>query len=190
MIDSRAEQSFANGRRAMESERYRDAVAFFKGALELTADRSTDAGQARYLSYYGLALCLSRADCREALRCCRRAAAQEPERPELWWNLGRVALAVGHRGEAHRSWSRGIAVDAANAPMRAQLQRMGTRRSPVLSFLSRTHPINVTLGRLRSRCIGSTPRRRPAAAVATVSERGGSFVDERGEGIVGVRVIG
>jgi hypothetical protein len=61
----------------------------------------------------------------------------------------------------------------------------------VLSFLPRNHPVNVTLGRLRSRCTrGPTASAPLRAQPAVPAGSEGQFLDESGNGIVGVRVIG
>jgi hypothetical protein len=152
MLDHSAEVSFRRGMELVETGRYRDALGFFSGAIEIerTAGHGGP-GEARYLSYYGLCLSLARADARKGLGCCRSAARREPYNADIWWNLGRAALAAGKRGEAHRSLQRGLTVVSGHEGILRDLKRMGVRRPPVLTFLAREHPLNVMLGRLRAR---------------------------------------
>jgi len=161
MINQRAEESFRNGRQLLDAGRPREALAFLKSAieLELSEDRR-DRGQARYLSYYGLGLCLTRNGMRDALNYCRKATEIESFSPDLWWNLGRVALTVRRKGEAHRAFRKGLSLEPGHAGIRQDLERMGVRRGPVFSFLSRKHPMNVTLGRMRAKL---RPVGKPAA---------------------------
>jgi tetratricopeptide (TPR) repeat protein len=145
---------------------YRDALGFFSGAIEI--DRAAKRGglvEPRYLSYYGLCLGLARANKHEALENCRAAIRREPYDPDFWGNLGRVALIVGRRGEAYEAFRRGLKVEPGHRTILQNLKRMGVRRPPVLTFLSRGNPINVSLGRARSRW----ERRRRTGHAATRS---------------------
>ena len=150
MLVHRAEEAFHKGITMLESGRPRDAVAFFKAAIDIENQvGGGDPGQARYVSYYGLGLCLSRTASHEAIACCRKAAEFEGYRPEVWWNLGRVALTAGRRGEAHRAFHRGLALQPGHPGILRDLQRMGIRRRPALPFLPRKNPLNVFFGHLR-----------------------------------------
>ncbi len=146
MLDQRAETSFERGLEELRFRSARDALPFFRAAMELDRRKA----QARYVSYYGLCLSFSEGQTHEAIQRCRRAAEMESYRPELWWNLGRVALSAGRRGEAHRAFHRGLAVHPGHSGIVRELRRMGLRRAPVLPFLARGNPINVLLGRLRA----------------------------------------
>ena len=147
-----AENRFQEGLQHLASGRARDALPFIGAALEVQEGRvSGGLGQAIYLSYQGLCLCLTRTDSYGGLRHCRRAADMNPFNPEIWWNLGRVALIVGRRAEAHRAFRKGLRVSPGHPSLSRCLLRMGQRCEPVLSFVSRSNPINVLLGRLRRR---------------------------------------
>jgi hypothetical protein len=71
--------------------------------------------------------------------------------PELYHNLARVHLAFGFKAEAIRYLRRGLMIDPANAAMLTELNELGMRRSPTLSFLPRRHPMNRLLGRFIGR---------------------------------------
>jgi tetratricopeptide (TPR) repeat protein len=163
MLDQKAESTYRRGRDLLDRGRSRDAVAFFRAAMDLDGQISeSDFGQARYLSYYGLCLSLNRGPMHEAVQCCRRAADMEGYRTDVWWNLGRVALAAGRRREAFRAFHSGLLVHPGHPGLATELRRMGMRRPPVLSFLPRDNPINVFLGRLRPLGAGSGQRRTAA----------------------------
>ena len=166
MLDHAAELSFRKGIDLVDAGRYRDALGFFSGAIEI--DKTAKYGgpiEPRYLSNYGLCLGLTRANVRKALECCRTAIRNEPHNADFWWNLGQVALLVGRRGEAYKALQRGLAVDPGHEGIRRDLKRMGIRRPPALSFLARENPLNIMLGRARAR---SAPghRNRPAGGRA------------------------
>ena len=150
MLNQQAEESYRKGIEFLADGRPREALAFFRGAIELEDGLSGGGrGDARYLSFYGLSLCLSRQDIHKAIGCCRGAAKLDPTRPDVWWNLGRVAMVARRRGEAYRALRYGLRLDPAHQGMRTDLKRLGIRRRPALSFLPRSHKANVFLGRLR-----------------------------------------
>ncbi len=150
MFVQEAENRFQAGLEHLARGRARDALPFIGAAVEVQqATGSGERGQAVYLSYQGLCLCLTRTDVHRGLQQCRQAARFDPISPEVWLNLGRVALIVGRRGEAYRAFREGLRIHPGHPSLSRGLLKMGRRRSPVLSFLARCHPINVLLGRLR-----------------------------------------
>ena len=153
MINRQAETSFWRGMQLLEVTRPRDAAVFFKAAIDLAESDELSRSQARYLSYYGLALCLARTNFRDALRNCRMATRLEDDRPELWRNLGRVAVTLGRRGEAYRAWQCGLDLEPDHAGIRDDLSRLGIRSKPTFSFLARNHPLNIAMGKLRMTCL-------------------------------------
>ena len=84
----------------------------------------------------------------EAVRMCQEASAAEFFNPELHWNLGRILLAANRKREAHAALVRGLRWQKGHPGIVGELRRMGRRRRPTLPFLTRSHPINVFLGRL------------------------------------------
>jgi tetratricopeptide (TPR) repeat protein len=149
MLDQRAESTFQRGLDLMQRGQSRDALAFFRAAVDLDEGTAGDySGQARYASYYGLCLAQSPGRRREALSHCRRAAQAEAYRADVWLNLARVALAAGRRGEAYKALRRGKEIDPTHTGIDRELRRLGIRRTPVVSFLPRGNPVNVLLGRM------------------------------------------
>ncbi len=153
MIYPPAEERFRLGRKRLAEGVAREALVCFKEAIELERSRSLDRGpgQGRYLSFYGLCLCITRASMREALHECRAGASLDPTDPDVWWNLGKVALHLHRRGEAYRAWTRGLELDPDHDGMRHEMANLGVRQQPVLSFVPRRHPLNVALGQVRAR---------------------------------------
>ena len=153
MIYPPAEERFKLGRKRLAEGVAREALACFKEAIDLERTHAVDCGpgQGRYHSFYGLCLCITRTSTREALQECRAGASLDPLEPEVWWNLGKVALHLHRRGEAYRAWQRGLELDPDHDGMRHHMQELGVRRPPVLSFVPRHHPLNVALGQVRAR---------------------------------------
>lgn len=153
MIYGPAEERYALGRKRLAEGITREALACFREAIELERTHGVEdrRGQGRYHSFYGLCLCITRTSTRDALQECRTGAALDPINPDVWWNLGKVALHFHRRGEAYRAWKRGLELDPSHDGMRHEMDHLGTRREPVLSFVSRRHPLNVALGHVRAR---------------------------------------
>ena len=76
MIDPRAEDSYRHGAELLTSGSPRDALTYFKAAVDLASENGqAERATARYLSYYGLCLFRTRSGYREALGYCRKAVA-------------------------------------------------------------------------------------------------------------------
>ena len=145
-----AEESFEKGMDAMQENRWKEAMAFFEAAVTLERKFGKGPPQARYLSYFGLCLALSKKQFKEAIRLCKAAAEIEPFNPDLHWNLGRVHLTARNRRPAYSAFLRGLRQEPQHAGLRRELRRMGIRKRRAVSFLDRQNPINVMLGRRRA----------------------------------------
>ena len=104
----------------------------------------------RYASYYGLSLALSRTRLKDAEDLCARAVKVEHRRADLYCNLGRVRLARNDKRGAYAAFKRGLSLDRNDARLRHEMIRFERRRTPVIGFLGRRHPLNKYLGKLRS----------------------------------------
>jgi len=138
-----AEEHYRRGRDLLEQGRHADALAQFRTAHNL------DRANPRYRSFFGLSLALVERRFDRALELCRSAAKEEFFNPELYHNLGRVHLAFGFKAEAIRYLRRGLMIDPGNGAMTRDLEGLGRRSRPVLTFLPRRHPMNRLLGRWR-----------------------------------------
>ncbi len=108
------------------------------------------------LSYHGLLLSKVEANHEEGIVYCKNAIKEalkgtsktelELFLPTLYLNLGRVYLYSGRRKEAIEAFHRGLNIAPNNMELFDELYRLGIRRSPVIPFLSRSHPINKYLG--------------------------------------------
>ena len=161
MISRRAEANFLEGVQLLKSGRFSQALSPLAAAIESERLEYGKCHDARYLSYYGLGLCMSRTDSREALSRCRSAARLKHNDATIVGNLGRVALALGRRSYGYRALRHAHRLAPHDAVIARDLERLGKRRLPVLSFLPRAHPINVVLGRMRA---SLTPKRTPQAS--------------------------
>lgn len=68
--------------------------------------------------------------------------------PILYLNLGRTFLAAGRKKEASENFSKGLKHDRSHFELKKEMQRLGKRKNPIVSFLSRSNPINKYIGML------------------------------------------
>ena len=148
MLVHAAENRFQRGMEALSRGRGVEGLALFEAAIELERQHGAPRPQARYLSWYGLALALEGGRVREGVEFCRQAVPLEFYNPELYLNLGRVLMVAGRKREAFDALRKGAALQASHPGIQRELAKLGKRRRPVVPFLSRSHPINVALGRL------------------------------------------
>ncbi len=125
----------------------KSALACFKSAYQSTALAHLYAHL--YMSYLGVTQVML-GDV-SGLNLCRRAAQEEGHRGEVFENLARAELKLGHRKQACDALRRGMRLDKGYAGLRALRTEMGVRRNPFLSFLDRDNPLNRFLGRLTYR---------------------------------------
>lgn len=115
------------------------------GRLASAGERLSSQGY----SFLGYGLAHRRRQVREGLQLCNHAVKLEFYQPDNMLNLARTQLLAGDRRGATASMRRGLAIDRDHPGLLALAEDLGTRRTPVLQFLSRSNPLNVALGRLR-----------------------------------------
>lgn len=140
-----AHEYFERGRTLLARGQEGEAFEHLRTAHQI------EPGNARYRSYYGLALALVQRRFDRALELCRSAAKEEFFNPEVYTNLARVYLAFGFRAEGIRYLRRALMLDPCHEPTLDELHRLGVRLPPVLPFLPRNHLLNRWLGLLRRR---------------------------------------
>ena len=110
-----------------------------------------DPQNARLRSSLGLCVGLVDRDFTKALELCDSAVKQEFFNPELYLNLAKLHLAFGLKEDGLRHLRRGRMIDPANGAIRAEFDKLGSRRGPLLRFLPRDHLFNRWFGRARHR---------------------------------------
>lgn len=96
---------------------------------------------------YGIARCEQRIS--EGLKLCEHSIKIEFYQPDNYLNLARTQLLAGDRRAAAQAVRKGLAIDRNHVELLALSREMGTRKPPVLPFLSRTNLLNRILGHLR-----------------------------------------
>ena len=129
-------------------------------ALAHIAEQETRPGAlpALVYSYLGYGIALRQQRFSDGLKLCQHAVKMEFYQAENYLNLARTQVLAGHRRGAVRAVADGLKVEPDNPQLLEVQHELGLRRRPVLSFLSRSNPINSLLGRIRHLV---KPRRAP-----------------------------
>lgn len=143
-----------------------ESNVLFNHALEMLNRNNVDAARKQlemalqicpqhpaYLSLYGLCIAVDSEDYDSARKICEKAVRMTPTDPLSRVNLGRVLRLEGNNSAAYSEFLTAWKLDRMHPAPAAELSRMGIRRPPVLRFLSRSHWLNVRLGKLRSTVI-------------------------------------
>ncbi|HEY6324274.1 MAG TPA: hypothetical protein VJA16_22250 [Thermoanaerobaculia bacterium] len=120
-------------------------------ALARIAEQETRPGAlpALVYSYLGYGIALRQQRLSEGLKLCQHAVKMEFYQAENFLNLARTLVLGGHRRAAVRALADGLKVEPDNEQLLELQHELGQRKRPVLSFLSRSNPINSLLGRIR-----------------------------------------
>lgn len=129
-----------------------------RGALELLkASVEEYPNDPFLLSYYGCLEAIVNKKYRYGVDTCYRAIKSLRERvpfgeeffyPVLYLNLGRAYLAAGKRKDAVAAFKKGLETDKENSDILMELNMLGARKRPPVTFLSRSNPINKYIGML------------------------------------------
>ena len=137
--------------------------------VETDADEPTSRLQARgrMFSHYGLALAMSdRTRVQEGARFCEIAIQKEPYQAEHYVLLARIWRAGRNRLKTVQAVDRGLK-EVPNSQLLLELRgEIGWREKNAVAFLPRSHPVNVSLGKLlrkKRESSGITPRPAPPA---------------------------
>jgi hypothetical protein len=138
----------------------RDAIERCRGgawreglpALARIAEQETRPGAlpALVYSYLGYGIALRQQRLSEGLKLCQHAVKMEFYQAENYLNLARTHVLAGHRRAAVRAVADGLKVEPDHGQLLELQHELGLRKRPVLSFLSRSNPINTLLGRIRN----------------------------------------
>jgi len=149
MIVRAAERSFEKGLATLRAGETLEAMAYFEAALRQHRAATQVRPHMKYQSFFGLCMARLKGNLTKALRLCREAADAEFYDPDIFLNLGRVALLAGDRRTAHHAFQRGLHLDEGHVELRGEIRRMGVRQRPLFAFLQRESLLNRAVGKLR-----------------------------------------
>lgn len=102
-----------------------------------------------FYSYLGYGIALRDQRIQEGLKLCRHSVKVEFYQAENYVNLARTCLLARDRRGAIKAVREGLKIDRNHPGLLALHEDLGIRSLPVLTFLSRSNPLNVLLGRIR-----------------------------------------
>jgi tetratricopeptide (TPR) repeat protein len=145
-----AENSFRRGLAAMVDGDAAAAAEHFQSAILIEVQHGVKRPQMRYLSYYGLSRAMAHGASPQAIQACETAARRDFFNPDLLLNLGRTYLLAGKTTKALAAFQRGLAISPTHKALLAEYKKVDRREPPPLGIVSRSHPLNKMLGKLRS----------------------------------------
>jgi Flp pilus assembly protein TadD len=107
-----------------------------------------------YLSYTGLLAAIAERRFGDGESLCREALGLRHNHAQLYLNLAEVYVQAGRTPDAIETLEKGMISAGRDFRIRRALERIGTRREPVFSFLDRAHPLNRRFGQWRHRISG------------------------------------
>ncbi|HBG07476.1 MAG: hypothetical protein A2075_11905 [Geobacteraceae bacterium GWC2_58_44] len=137
------EKLFGRALEALAAGETTSALALLERALKLVDNPS-------WHSYLGYCIAKERGQVRKGTELCIASLTLEPENPDHYLNLAKVHVIAAQKSEALSVLRQGMSVGG-NPEILALLELLGTRKPPVLSFLSRDNIMNKVLGKLLGR---------------------------------------
>jgi tetratricopeptide (TPR) repeat protein len=107
-----------------------------------------------YLSYTGLLAAVAEQRFGDGEALCQEALGMRHNHAQLYLNLAEVYQQSGRTQEAIETLEKGLVSAGRDFRIRRALQKIGTRREPMFTFLHRSHPVNRALGKWRHRITG------------------------------------
>jgi Flp pilus assembly protein TadD len=147
MLDTEAFREFKQGLTLLRDEYAFKALPHMRRAVEL------DKNNPYYMSYLGLVLARSEEKFGEAERLCDAAVRMKRNQAQLYLNLAEVYSTAGRKDEALETLQAGLKFARRDIRLTIAMNRLTSRRKPVLSFLSRRNLLNRQLGLLRHHVI-------------------------------------
>ncbi|MBE0426397.1 MAG: tetratricopeptide repeat protein [Nitrospirae bacterium] len=138
MPDTELESLLNRGLEALNSGDTLSALVFFEKALKMENSPAI-------CSYFALCISKERGQFSKAISLCEEEIKREPENTDVYLNLGRIYLFQNKREEAVKVFRDGLS-HGINQQIIDELNKLGTRKPPVISFLKRSNPINKYLG--------------------------------------------
>lgn len=164
-----AENSFRRGLAALFEGDAAGAAELFQAAILTEVQHGVKSPQMRYLSYYGLSRAQAFGATPQSIQACETAARRDFFNPDLLLNLGRVYLLAGKTTKALAAFHRGLELAPRHKGLLAEHKRIDRREPPPLGIVSRSHPLNKMLGKLRASLRARMPRRIGATNAADPS---------------------
>lgn len=143
MPEEEREKLFKRGVELLNAGETLSALSLFEKVAKISENLSIS-------SYIAFCIAKERGQLKYAVSVCEENIKKEPENSVHYLNLGRVYLLMKQKEKAVSSFREGLHYES-NAEIVYELDRLGTRRKPVIPFLRRSNPLNRYLGILFSK---------------------------------------
>jgi len=147
MMDTEAFREFKTGLTFLRDNYANRALSHIQRAAELEKNNPY------YMSYLGVALARTQQKWGEAERLCDSAVRMKRNQAQLYLNLAEVLMAAGRREDAREALVSGMKYARRDIRLNIAMAKLTPRRSPIFSFLQRTHPLNRHFGMLRHKTL-------------------------------------
>jgi tetratricopeptide (TPR) repeat protein len=138
MKSSEAETFFSKGLNFLSEGNTLSALSFFEKSLNIEDNPSV-------WSYLAFCIAKERGQITRSISLCLDAIKQQPDNSSHYLNLGRIYLFINKKGDAIAIFREGLNQQP-NQQIIDELNRLMTRKPPVIRFLYRNNPINKYLG--------------------------------------------
>jgi Flp pilus assembly protein TadD len=147
MLDTEAFREFKTGLTFLRDNYATKALPHMRRAVDL------DKNNPYYMSYLGVVLARSEGKWGEAERLCDSAVRMKRNQAQLYLNLAEVYATAGRKEDAVETLQAGLKFARRDVRLTIAMNKLTNRRQPVLSFLTRRHPLNRQLGLLRHKAM-------------------------------------
>lgn len=145
-LDPAVAEAIAKGIQATVKEDYLFAFTIFSELYK----EGFEAGTMEALSFYALTVALVKKKFKDAIDIGKKAVKVQPFNAYHYVNLAKIYVAAGNRKFAVEVLSKGLSLLPQNSVILNYWKVIGIRQRPVIPFLSRDNPLNVTLGQKRA----------------------------------------
>src|SRR3977135_1980846 len=136
MMETEAFREFKTGLNLLRDNYAEKALPHMRRAVDL------DRNNPYYMSYLGVVLARSERKWGEAEKLCDGAVRMKRNQAQLYLNLAEGYATGGRRDEAVEALQAGLKFARRDIRLNIAMNKLTRRRSPVISFLTRRHPLN------------------------------------------------
>src|SRR5207245_8791868 len=147
MMDTEAFREFKTGLTLLRDNYANKALPHMRRAVDLEKNNP------HYMSYLGVVLARSEEKWAEAEKLCDSAVRLKRNQAQLYLNLAEIYATARRRDDAVETLQAGLKYARRDVRLNLAINRLVQRRAPVFTFLSRRHPLNRQIGRIRHRTL-------------------------------------
>lgn len=133
-----ADELFRKGLEALSNGNTIGALGSFEKALGLEDNPA-------FYSYFALCVAKERGQVKKAIALCEDAMKKDAENTVHYLNLGKILLRAGNQDDAIRVFREGLKYGV-DPLIIDEINKLATRKPPIIPFLNRNNPINKYVG--------------------------------------------